>query len=130
MGARTIYSCLQELARHQQLWEEKRVNGKDEKRKKKGAKKGTGEATLEYSREPASIVEDDILMDLPNHLSLHSWESCRCVVAGRLINCYSRRDLILSLMFQIKRLAGALKPVCGRKKYSKQPSSNVSGSSG
>ncbi len=113
MGARTIYSCLKELARHQLLWEEQRVRGKVEKRKRKGTKKGSDQAAIEYTREPASIVEDAILMGLPNHLSLNSWESCRCVVAGRLINCYSRRDLILSLMFQIKRLAGALKPVCG-----------------
>jgi len=76
-------------------------------------RKGSDEGAIEYSREPASIVEDAILMGLPNHLSLQSWESCRCIVAGRLINCYSRRDLILSLMFQMKRLAGALKPVCG-----------------
>ena len=43
-------------------------------------------------------------------------------MAGRLVNCYSRNDLILSLMFQAKRLSGnfsnsagssLLKPVCG-----------------
>ena len=62
-------------------------------------------------REPASIVEDAILMGLPNHLSSHSWTTCRQVVAGRLVNCYSQKDLVLSLMFQFKRLG--LKPVCG-----------------
>ena len=118
MGARTIYSCLKELARHQELWEkqqhasrskiEKRyIHGKSRSRSKKE------EDEINYSREPASIVEDAILMGTPNHLSISSWEACRCVVAGRLINCYSSTDLILSLMFQIKRLAGALRPVCG-----------------
>lgn len=47
-------------------------------------------------------------MGLPNHLSLSSWKACRRVVAGRLVNCYSRKDLILSLMYQIKKFG--LKP--------------------
>lgn len=100
MGARAVYSCLKELARHQLLWEERR---KTEKKDRK----------FMEEREPASIIEDAIMLGLPNHLSVHSWMSCRSVVAGRLVNCYSGRDLILSLMFQIKRLTGALKPVCG-----------------
>mmetsp|Transcript_27913 Transcript_27913/g.31638 ORF Transcript_27913/g.31638 Transcript_27913/m.31638 type:complete len:138 (+) Transcript_27913:3-416(+) len=73
-------------------------------------------------RDPASIVEDAILLGLPNHLSLSSWRACRQLVAGRLVNCYSNKDLILSLMFQAKRFSGGslnhgmgsiLKPVCG-----------------
>lgn len=73
-------------------------------------------------REPASIVEDAIFLGLPNHLSLSSWTACRQIVAGRLVNCYSNNDLILSLMFQAKRFSGGsfnngtfsiLKPVCG-----------------
>jgi hypothetical protein len=108
MGARVIYSCLKELARQQEIWEEQEeamrsaLNNNKEKRHK-----------MKFPREPASIVEDAIIMGLPNHLSLHSWESCRRVVAGRLVNCYSKKDMILSLMFQIKRLTGALRPVCG-----------------
>ncbi len=42
-------------------------------------------------------------MGLPNHMSHASWQACRQVVAGRLVNCYSRKDLILSLMFQYKK---------------------------
>lgn len=100
MGARTVYSCLKELARHQLIWEEERIT------------KGKNKKHIQL-REPASIVEDAIMMGLPNHLSLQSWESCRSVVAGRLVNCYSRNDLILSLMFQLKRLNGVFKTVCG-----------------
>lgn len=48
-------------------------------------------------------------MGLPNHLSLQSWGVVRQVVAGRLVNCFSQKDLILSLMFQIKKFGG-LKP--------------------
>jgi Protein of unknown function (DUF726) len=47
-------------------------------------------------------------MGLPNHLSISSWQACRQVVAGRLVNCYSQNDLILSLMFQYKKFG--LKP--------------------
>ncbi len=100
MGARAVYSCLKELARHQLLWEERRKTLKKDR-------------NFMEEREPASIIEDAIMLGLPNHLSVHSWMSCRSVVAGRLVNCYSGKDLILSLMFQIKRLSGALKPVCG-----------------
>mmetsp|Transcript_13010 Transcript_13010/g.35893 ORF Transcript_13010/g.35893 Transcript_13010/m.35893 type:complete len:175 (-) Transcript_13010:134-658(-) len=72
-------------------------------------------------REPASIVEDAILMGLPNHLSLASWRACRQVVSGRLVNCYSTTDMILSVMFRSKRFrvggldsnAEVLRPVCG-----------------
>jgi len=66
-----------------------------------------------YKREPASIVEDAILMGLPNHFSSNGWAACRRIVPGRLVNCFSRKDLILSLMFQLKRMSGILRPVCG-----------------
>ena len=122
MGARTIYSCLKELARQQEIWEEQQEEIAREKAAKKKGKRlvvgvGKGQrkkaANVPFVREPASIVEDAIMMGLPNHLSLHSWEACRRVVAGRLVNCYTKKDLILSLMFQIKRLTGGLRPVCG-----------------
>jgi len=124
-GARIIYSCLKELARYQEEWEQYRellektdvsVNHHEDNRLTKYRKKMKG------MREPASIVEDAVLMGLPNHLSLSSWKACRQVVAGRLVNCYSNNDLILSLMFQAKRFSGGslnhglgsiLKPVCG-----------------
>jgi hypothetical protein len=121
MGARTIYSCLKELARQQEVWEDYQEHIANENAlKKRGLRRGIGKnkkdknrPKINFTREPASIVEDAIMMGLPNHLSLHSWESCRRIVAGRLVNCYSRNDMILSLMFQIKRLTGALRPVCG-----------------
>lgn len=114
-GARAIYSCLKELAKYQEKWEASREASKSyvvgycsE------GEPGQGKDHYAWTmREPASIVEDAIMMGLPNHLSLGSWRACRQVVGGRLVNCYSRKDMILSLMFQIKRLAGALRPVCG-----------------
>jgi hypothetical protein len=134
-GARIIYSCLKELARYQEEWEtcqdmlEARDNGGryDATRLLKYQKKMKG------MREPASIVEDAILMGLPNHLSLPSWRACRQVVSGRLVNCYSTKDLILSLMFQAKRFSGGsfhgvgsiLKPVCGTCKVNEPGIENV-----
>ena len=124
-GARIIYACLKELARAQEEWESyqdlKRdiINGDGSD--KESNLLGELEVRFDGMREPASIVEDAVLMGLPNHLSLMSWRACRRVVAGRLVNCYSRNDYILSLMFQVKRssvnldptLGTVLKPVCG-----------------
>jgi len=85
MGARMIYACLKELARHQQIWLE---------------------SNAMYSREPASIVQDVYLMGCPQHISFESWQMCRGIVAARLVDCYSKNDLILGLMFQLKRMTG------------------------
>ena len=123
MGARAIYSCLKELASYQEKWEDarekrlrfpKRASGKNESADDENnfAADETVEI-FEGMREPASIVEDVILMGLPNHLNKKSWVACRQIVGGRLVNCYSRTDLILSLMFQIKRMTTGLKKVCG-----------------
>ena len=108
MGARTIYACLKELSKYQERWEDERESQAASEGSKNGFK---ANAELENMREPASIVEDVILMGTPNHLSVRSWKACRQIVSGRLVNCYSRKDLILSLMFQYKRLS--FKKVCG-----------------
>jgi len=99
MGARIIYTCLKELAKHQEIWEDLRSDEVEQRKK--------------YSREPASIIEDVILMGMPNHLSTRSWLSMRRLISGRLINCYSKNDFILKFLFQIKRMSGILRPVCG-----------------
>ena len=121
-GARVIYSCLKELARTQEEWEDyQEMLLQDEEKTHRFSKV---HRKFDGMREPASIVEDAIMMGLPNHLSLTSWKSCRQVVAGRLVNCFSTNDMILSLMFQAKRssfgnfntskgVGSILKPVCG-----------------
>ena len=141
MGARAVYSCLKELARHQEKWEDQRERRREEeetataaagdpsssisgdgdirgsskstKSNDKKSNRGSSEEERVYLREPASIVEDVILMGLPNHVSLPSWFAARRIVSGRLVNCYSTKDLILSVLFQYKRLTGVLRPVCG-----------------
>ena len=113
-GARAIYSCLKEMAKYQEKWykyqdEIQNKNGRSSRRASQMDSDDT--EPLSEMREPASIIEDVVIMGLPNHLSIASWKACRQVVSGRLINCFSQKDLILSLMFQFKRLG--LKPVCG-----------------
>jgi hypothetical protein len=58
-------------------------------------------------------------MGCPQHISLDSWRICRRLVTGRLVNCYSKNDLILGLMFQLKRVklgvstTSIFRPFCG-----------------
>ena len=93
--------CMKVLAKHQEIWENLRENGDEEELKKK------------YSREPASIVEDVVLMGLPNHYSTRSWRDMRRLISGRLVNCHSKNDFILKFLFNFKRMSGILRPVCG-----------------
>ena len=124
-GARIIYVCLKELAQYQQKWEDyqieklaKQADGRgppDGKRDNKG--RGTKDVckvgSLEFNREPASIVEDVILLGMPEYLNLRVWKACRQVVAGRLVNVYSRKDKVLAYVFKYRNLMGSYKPVVG-----------------
>jgi hypothetical protein len=124
MGARVIYSCLMELGKEQIEWEKRRVEKaettkpkRDSKAAKAKAAQSSDEAESESdtpSREPASIVQDVILMGLPYHLDKTSWEACRQVVAGRLVNCYIPKDLVLLYLFNVNHIStDVLSPVCG-----------------
>jgi hypothetical protein len=123
MGARVIYSCLKELGKEQIEWEKRRVEElettKKSKRDSKAANGKVAQSSDENesdtpSREPASIVQDVVLMGLPYHLDMASWEVCRQVVAGRLVNCYIPKDLVLLYLFNVNRLStDVLRTVCG-----------------
>mmetsp|Transcript_28681 Transcript_28681/g.44585 ORF Transcript_28681/g.44585 Transcript_28681/m.44585 type:complete len:652 (+) Transcript_28681:253-2208(+) len=92
MGARVIYKCLKEMVRKQKEW--------------------LYNCKKEDTREPASIIEDVVLMGLPNHYNRDTWAEIRHVVAGRLVNCFSRKDFVLNFMFQMKKMS-MMRPVCG-----------------
>mmetsp|Transcript_31759 Transcript_31759/g.45151 ORF Transcript_31759/g.45151 Transcript_31759/m.45151 type:complete len:357 (-) Transcript_31759:122-1192(-) len=109
MGARTIYCCLKELAKYQDIWEE--IRDREAQGIKVSFKANSPYQGLEKMREPASILEDVIVMGMPQHLSTRSWHASRQMIAGRFVNCYSRKDMILTLMFRYKRLK--FKSVCG-----------------
>mmetsp|Transcript_22972 Transcript_22972/g.36070 ORF Transcript_22972/g.36070 Transcript_22972/m.36070 type:complete len:157 (-) Transcript_22972:44-514(-) len=61
-----------------------------------------------YNREPASIIEDVILMGCPASVKSSKWPSYREIVGGRLVNCYSKNDMILALMYRVKNIASSL----------------------
>jgi len=122
-GARVVYSCLRELARQQDIWEENRVAGGDGggggasstssasaskseeskssflSKKKKNNKDNEQRRRFEYDREPASLVGDVIFIGLPRAIDKKVLTSCRRVTGGRLVNCYTTNDWLLSLMF-------------------------------
>jgi hypothetical protein len=114
-GARMIIACLKELARYQVIWvNQQQEMTKDQDRgsmiasfRKKSMKQNNQHETLRH-REPASIVEDVILMGTPASVNKTTWDSCRGVVAGRLVNCHSNKDMILALMYRAKNLTSAL----------------------
>jgi hypothetical protein len=107
-GARVIFSCLVELARLQDLWEEGRQH--QEKRLAAGGDQSMSETSgmtgrsqsddgVGQQREPASIVEDVVFMGLPRVIDQRMLRLARQVVGGRFINCYTRNDWLLTLMF-------------------------------
>lgn len=104
-GARVIYSCLRELARQQDIWEDNRAlksnTNKVEGKKSSFLKKKSTEESLrfQYDREPASLVADVIFIGLPRAIDKKVLTSCRRVTGGRLVNCYTTNDWLLSLMF-------------------------------
>lgn len=100
-GARVIFSCLVELARLQDLWEEAR--------RQQGPSGAADPPVFDNvsqsddvggkSREPASIVEDVIFMGLPRVIDERMLGLARQVVGGRFVNCFTRNDWLLTLMF-------------------------------
>jgi hypothetical protein len=115
-GSRVIYSCLIELARHQKLWEKKHT-GVTEKNITPSSRSESflfrqdedESESFEYTREPASIVEDVVFMGLPRTVSQQAFIACRKVAGGRMVNCYTKNDWFLSLMF----IARAGTQTCG-----------------
>ncbi|KAL9187804.1 hypothetical protein ACHAXT_006182 [Thalassiosira profunda] len=109
-GARVVYSCLRELARQQEIWEESRKpkpNDTAEVKKSSrssfmSSKKSKEEVRFEYDREPASLVADVIFIGLPRAIDKKVLTSCRRVTGGRLVNAYIKNDWLLTLMFMAR----------------------------
>lgn len=105
-GARVIYSCLRELARQQDIWEESRtfkssiVAGETTGiQSSLLSDNGDDEHQFMYDREPASLVADVVFIGLPRAIDEHVLTSCRRVTGGRFVHCYTRNDWFLTLMF-------------------------------
>mmetsp|Transcript_7058 Transcript_7058/g.12658 ORF Transcript_7058/g.12658 Transcript_7058/m.12658 type:complete len:921 (-) Transcript_7058:126-2888(-) len=129
-GGRVIFSCLQTLARYQEEWE----NNRDKSNEKPSTPIVSTEDTeapvqrdrtssklfeddenckFKFTREPASVIEDAIIIGAPCFINRAHWTACRQVVGGRLINCYSKKDWILSVLFQYKSKSGIMRATCG-----------------
>ena len=65
-----------------------------------------------FSREPASIIEDVVIMGAPSMFP-KSLSSIRKIVAGRMINCYDPNDWTLLTMYRYKRMSSMLGALCG-----------------
>jgi hypothetical protein len=121
-GARVIYSCLRELAYQQDIWEEARAAKEPSDAFDEGGKtisfgmKRKSFTNFAYDREPASLIADVIFIGLPRVIDKKVLTSCRRVTGGRLVNCYTTNDWLLSLMF----VARAGTP-CGVKPVSDVP---------
>mmetsp|Transcript_1408 Transcript_1408/g.1891 ORF Transcript_1408/g.1891 Transcript_1408/m.1891 type:complete len:892 (+) Transcript_1408:161-2836(+) len=134
-GARIIFSCLQELACFQEKWElqQKEHSSSSSSHLNENSKiqdsadscnQKYEKLKLDFDCEPASVVEDVILMGMPKYLGGPSWKVCRQMVAGRFVNAFSRNDKILLYMFKYKRLlsGGILnRSVCGTTAVDKVP---------
>jgi len=112
-GARIIIACLKELARNQAIWEQHQEGCKRKESTVASIKKSLHmsnlkESHVHYDREPASIVEDVVLMGCPASILSSKWHSYRDIVGGRLVNCYSKNDMILALMYRVKNIASSL----------------------
>eukprot|EP00578_Thalassiosira_sp_NH16_P022498 CAMPEP_0181091988 /NCGR_PEP_ID=MMETSP1071-20121207/8687_1 /TAXON_ID=35127 /ORGANISM="Thalassiosira sp., Strain NH16" /LENGTH=1231 /DNA_ID=CAMNT_0023174155 /DNA_START=201 /DNA_END=3893 /DNA_ORIENTATION=- len=96
-GARVVYSCLRELARQQDIWEENRAPKNETQVSKSSVfsskkKISKEERPFEYDREPASLVADVVFIGLPRAIEKKVLTSCRRVTGGRFVNCYIRND--------------------------------------
>jgi hypothetical protein len=114
-GARVIYSCLRELARQQDIWEETRTSKSNiTADETKGSQSSLASNTsdqgnqFKYDREPASLVADVIFIGLPRAIDEQVLTSCRRVTGGRFVHCYTRNDWFLTLMFIARYVPAAL----------------------
>ena len=113
-GGRMIIGCLKELARCQEIWEDSRDDTETSTTKdkvasfRKSLSRSMSKRNVEFNREPASIIEDVIVMGTVASVTKSTWSSLRGVAAGRIVNCYSTKDMILALMYRSKNMTSAV----------------------
>jgi len=111
-GARLIFDCLLELAKHQLIWQERRDAENGEVTDTSKRKNARNADSIDYVREPASIIEDVVLIGMPRTIDSVEWVRCREIVGGRLVNCFNRKDWIVSYMINV-RCGGGVRKTCG-----------------
>lgn len=115
MGARVIMSCLLELAKVHKAWEADELKRKEQvaitasfASSSSSAASAASSASLPTTAaslgSPASgLVHTVVLMGAPVPCSEASWCKARGIVADRLVNCYSKKDWVLSLMYRYSK---------------------------
>jgi hypothetical protein len=53
----------------------------------------------------AGLVHTAVLMGAPVPASKSAWLAARSVVADRLVNCFSKRDWVLGLVYRYQKLS-------------------------
>ena len=102
-AARVILSCLLELHRHQEKWEKDNgVTNADILSDHLSSDNKKDEEYFTITREPASIVEDVVFIGLPRTSSYRVMSICREMTNGRLINCYTKNDWLINIMFVVR----------------------------
>lgn len=127
MGARVIMSCLLELARVHKAWEVDEMKRREQHTSMSSVASRaspslftptttqTQPVTVADLGSPASgLVHTVVLMGAPISCSESSWQKARGMVADRLVNCYSRKDWVLKIMYRYQKLvtnAAGIAPV-------------------
>jgi hypothetical protein len=132
MGARVIMSCLLELAKVQKAWEVDEMKRREQRTSTSSVASRASSSlftpttthtqgasnvpvTVADLGSPASgLVHTVVLMGAPISCSESSWQKARGMVADRLVNCYSRKDWVLKIMYRYQKLvtnAAGIAPV-------------------
>lgn len=119
-----IIACLKELARNQAIWEQQQEGDEDDgtqsqsmaaslKKSISSMSSKQNQTQIKFNREPASIIEDVILMGTPASVNASTVASCRQVVGGRFVTCYTRNDMLLAFLYRVKHITQILSPPIG-----------------
>lgn len=118
-----IIACLKELSRNQAMWEQQQGGEEDGtqtqsmtaslKKSISSMSSKQNQTQVKFNREPASVIEDVILMGTPASVNVSTMASCRQVVGGRLVNCYTRNDMLLAFLYRVNNIAQILSPPIG-----------------
>ncbi|CAM9151631.1 unnamed protein product, partial [Chrysoparadoxa australica] len=97
LGARMIVACLEEMGRQHALWEASQAEVDSESQALASPRKWfkqRKQGGQEKGRSAAGIVETVVLLGTASGLRKDKWEKAVSVVHGRLVNGYSRKDII------------------------------------
>jgi pimeloyl-ACP methyl ester carboxylesterase len=117
MGARVIMSCLLELAKVQKAWENEQLRNNHGRRRGSsvgGTPAGATASAADLGSPASGLVHTVVMLGAPVSSRDADWRKARGIVADRLVNCYSKKDWVLSLMYRYQKLtlnAAGIAPV-------------------